>query len=141
MKPSNSKFAICTVLAVLLLIVALVFALNGFNKINEYRGPENIARLPSVNAYVNGDAYNYIINGTYFAGYMAFSGGCIVGACVFFAFALFFKPPGNPAQNPFSAHYVGKEQLEEYERLLKQGLITQQEYDQKKQQLITPKTS
>ncbi len=28
----------------------------------------------NVNAYVGGDAYNYIINGTYFAGFMALTG-------------------------------------------------------------------
>ena len=29
-----------------------------------------------LNAYVGGDAYNYIINGTYFAGYLALGGAC-----------------------------------------------------------------
>ena len=38
----------------------------------------------NVNAYVGGDAYNYIINAGYFAGYFALAGGSLVSSTVLF---------------------------------------------------------
>lgn len=38
----------------------------------------------NVNAYVGGDAYNYIINAGYFAGYFALAGGCLASSTVMF---------------------------------------------------------
>lgn len=57
---------------------------EGFDKKDNYYNPESYSSL-SENAYVGGDAYNYIINGTYFAGYCALGGalaicGAIAGA-------------------------------------------------------------
>ena len=62
------------VVAVLLIIVSIYCIYRGFNCKNEYSNSEysNI----NVNAYVGGDAYNYIINGTYFAGYLALGRAC-----------------------------------------------------------------
>ncbi len=42
-------------------IVTIVFVYLGYDKLANYR---NIEGLKSINAYVGGDAYNYIINAT-----------------------------------------------------------------------------
>ena len=42
----------------------------GYDKLTNYYNSENFPRL-NRNAYVGGDAYNYIINGTYFSGYLS----------------------------------------------------------------------
>ncbi len=71
------------ILSVIFLIVAavcMIFAIisisTGFDKKNHYRNYDEYS-WGSVNAYVGGDAYNYIINAGYFAGYMAL-GGCLI---------------------------------------------------------------
>lgn len=68
-------------------VLASVFFVNGFYVKNVYDKGEYSFDEP-VHAYVEGDAYNYIINGTYFAGYMALSGAlyiCSAGlACTAF---------------------------------------------------------
>ncbi len=61
-------------LIVLIAVAAIAFVLGVSNlvtandKINNYYNSENYSSL-NENAYVGGDAYNYIINGTYFTGY------------------------------------------------------------------------
>lgn len=82
--PNKSK----NVIAILLLILALVFIAlaiyfisSGFDKINNYYNSEDYPSL-NINAYVGGDAYNFIINGTYFAGYMALGGSLLVCAAI-----------------------------------------------------------
>ncbi len=51
----------------------------------------------SENAYVGGDIYNYIINGTYFAGFFAFSGAMYDCAriCVVLVVRIFSSVPEN----------------------------------------------
>ena len=64
-----------TIGAITLAVLATLFMMRGFYVKNVYDGYDT-------NAYVGGDAYNYIINGTYFAGFMALSGAmyiCSVG--------------------------------------------------------------
>ena len=48
----------------MLCIVLAILTLTGFDKKDNYYNPEG-SLLSSENAYVGGDAYNYIINGTY----------------------------------------------------------------------------
>lgn len=48
-----------------------LFIYKGFDKKNNYREPKY-----SSNAYVGGDAYNYIINSNYFTGYNVLGMGC-----------------------------------------------------------------
>lgn len=61
-------------LIALIAIASITFVLGVFNlatghdKIANYYNSENYSSL-NENAYVGGDAYNYIINGTYFTGY------------------------------------------------------------------------
>lgn len=62
-------------ISVVCIILGLVFLGVGFNKITAYRSPDYGA---GINAYVGGDAYNYIINGTYFTGYAVIGMGCFI---------------------------------------------------------------
>jgi|GEM_PF-5671461 len=52
----------------LLYVVSVIFIFFGFDKIHNYENPEDTFADP-VNAYVGGDAYNYIINANYAAAY------------------------------------------------------------------------
>lgn len=67
--------------SVVCLIAALVVLGMGIYKVTVYENPDSIFSS-SVNAYVGGDAYNYIINGTYFSGYMALGGALLVCSTV-----------------------------------------------------------
>lgn len=62
--------------AVVLVIIGIVCCSKGFNKKDEYTYD---------NQYVGGDAYNYIINGTYFSGYMALASGMFITSAVLFS--------------------------------------------------------
>lgn len=64
--------------AVLIVLSCLSFA-KGFALKNDYYRSES---YPSLNqyAYVGGDAYNYIINGTYFTGYSTIGSASALGA-------------------------------------------------------------
>lgn len=62
-------------------IIAGIFFYKGYNVKNVYHNSDTYYSS-NQNAYVGGDAYNYIINGTYFAGYMAAGGACAL-SCVF----------------------------------------------------------
>lgn len=72
-------------------ILALVSYLTGMNKITEYYYSEYASSERLVNAYVGGDAYNFIINGTYFAGYMALTAGFLVSASMFLISSLYLS--------------------------------------------------
>ena len=56
------------VFAVIFFIVAAVMAYKGYDKIVNYENSDNYFS-DNHNAYVGGDAYNYIINGNYATGY------------------------------------------------------------------------
>lgn len=66
--------AICT-------IVSGVFFYKAMDVKNHYYN-SNYSSL-NKNVYVGGDAYNYIINGTYFAGYSSIAGASMVCAAIF----------------------------------------------------------
>ncbi len=70
---------ILAVLAGVFLLLSIVFGFTGHDKISSYYNSDTYYSL-NKNAYVGGDAYNYIINGTYFAGYSALCGACLICA-------------------------------------------------------------
>lgn len=74
----------CKVMAIILLLAGLIFIGIGFNKITKYKNSETYYST-NVNAYVGGDAYNYIINGTYFTGYSVLGGSCLIMSTIFCA--------------------------------------------------------
>ena len=66
--------------AALILLSCVIFA-KGFDVKDNYYSSENYPSL-NMNAYVGGNAYNYIINGTYFAGYSAIGSAAALGAVI-----------------------------------------------------------
>lgn len=75
------------ILSVIFLLVSLYFGFTGFDKKNIYFNSE----YSNMNAYVGGDAYNYIINGTYFTGYLVISGSSLICSTVLFVGSLLIK--------------------------------------------------
>jgi len=61
---------------------------KGIDKITQYSNPESYL-LESKNAYVGGDAYNYIINANYSTGYFVLAVGCVIVGTMFALFGLF----------------------------------------------------
>jgi len=75
MKKNLSK--ILLIIAAVFFIFGIIFCAQGFDKKNSYYYSESYYSA-NQNAYVGGDAYNYIINGTYFAGFCALGGSMFV---------------------------------------------------------------
>lgn len=75
------------IIAIICFLTSGVFFSKSFNVKNEYYNSESYSAL-NKNAYVGGDAYNYIINGNYFTGYSVIassfllSGVMLVVSCV-----------------------------------------------------------
>lgn len=65
--------------AILLFICAAIMLCIGFYKMNVYETNEYSSRN-SKNAYVGGDAYNYIINANYATGFFVLGGFSALGA-------------------------------------------------------------
>ena len=72
-KSSNGLTIFCILLGIVVICFGIFFMYKGFDVKNNYTNLDDY--LLYENAYVGGDAYNYIINGTYFIGYMVLSIG------------------------------------------------------------------
>lgn len=70
-KTVQAPFVISLILCIILLLLSLSFIGKGFALKDTYNYE---------NKYVGGDAYNYIINGTYFSGYCTLGGTLLVCA-------------------------------------------------------------
>ena len=81
-KKKVSNFFI--IIAIILFLLSISCIGMGFNKMLNYRNSNTSYYSKSVNAYVGGDAYNYIINACYFTGYVSL-GGCLLIASSNFA--------------------------------------------------------
>lgn len=77
-------------LSFLLTLLAQIYLYKGFNYKDKYYKNEDFPIL-SQNTYVGGDAYNYIINGTYFTGCMALGGAYQICSVILFCTALKIK--------------------------------------------------
>ena len=64
MKKTASKITVWCWLAAASFLGGCITLYKGIDKMTHYYNSE-YSFTPSVNAYVGGDAYNYIINGTY----------------------------------------------------------------------------
>lgn len=67
-------------IGIVLFVFALISLLTGLYKLNVYTGDG----YNTTNAYVGGDAYNYIINGTYFTGHSVLAMGFGIMGTIFF---------------------------------------------------------
>lgn len=86
----SSASTILTVLSAIMLALALFFGFQGMDKKGRYYLNEHDSSR-NINAYVGGDAYNYIINGTYFSGYCALCGGLLAGSAATFSAGMVIK--------------------------------------------------
>ena len=73
---------ICIVAAAILVIIGGIFFYKGFDKKNNYLSSTTYTDL-NQNAYVGGDAYNYIINSEYFVGYITIGSMAFVCGSIF----------------------------------------------------------
>ena len=73
---------ICIAVAAILVIIGGIFFYKGFDKKNNYQN-NTIDSSLSNNAYVGGDAYNYIINSEYFVGYITIGSMAFVCGSIF----------------------------------------------------------
>lgn len=84
-------------------VVGLVFWCLGFYKYLAYNSGESVLDNP-VNVYVGGDAYNYIINGTYFTAFAVIGGVFILSGVLLYGFLkvieqLAYEKEGSNIQN------------------------------------------
>jgi hypothetical protein len=90
------------------------------------------------------DAINYIINGAYFAGYMAISGACLIVAAITFMGILKIACSYDNVSEIKGVNFIQKinsereisEKLSELKALADQGIITKSEYEEKKKVLM-----
>ena len=68
------------VIALLFFIVSVIFSYKAYNVKNDYYNTEY--SILNKNAYVGGDAYNYIINGTYFIGYAVIASSAFISGVI-----------------------------------------------------------
>lgn len=79
---------ILIVLSLCMALIGSVFMYKGHDVKNNYYNSETYGE----NAYVGGDAYNFIINGTYFTAYSVMGMGSYIIAAIFFTGALLIIP-------------------------------------------------
>ena len=75
------KKKIFRVIAGVFILMAVYFFQQGFDKKDNYYNDENYTLL-NRNAYVGGDAYNFIINGTYFTGYLVIGSAMMISGMI-----------------------------------------------------------
>lgn len=90
----DMKRAMFVSLSVIFLALGCLFVSQGLDKKNNYYHFEDYPSL-SKNAYVGGDAYNYIINAGYFAGYMALGGCMFICSTITLTSAMIMKTDGS----------------------------------------------
>lgn len=82
----ENKVKSLKVIACILLILSFIFFGCGFEKKINYDNGEYSDE--SVNAYVGGDAYNIIINGEYFVGYVTFGSAAFISSVMLYCTSL-----------------------------------------------------
>ena len=78
----DKAIKITRILCALCIVIGVLSLYIGYSKIIQYNNPEDVFSDASVNAYVAGDAYNYIINGTYFTAYAVMGTGSLIIASI-----------------------------------------------------------
>ncbi|EPD85990.1 MULTISPECIES: hypothetical protein [Paenibacillus] len=83
-------YRLCFTFAAILLTAGCLLIYLGFDKKFNYYSSEKFTDL-NRNAYVGGDAYNYIINSNYFTGYGVLGCSAFICATMFFCTALYLR--------------------------------------------------
>lgn len=78
------------IIAVCFYIVSAVMLYKGYDKMTNYRNSESLY-VENINAYVGGDAYNYIINGNYATGFFVLSVGFLLTGTICVGTGLIIK--------------------------------------------------
>ena len=86
-KQSLSK--VLYIIAACFYILSAIALYKGYDKVTNYRSSEYYSL--NVNAYVGGDAYNYIINSNYATGYYVLSMGTLLTGTLFVLTGLLIK--------------------------------------------------
>lgn len=84
------KEIVLVIIAVLCFLLFAIMVYKGYDKMTNYDNPESIM-LESTNAYVGGDAYNYIINGTYATAYYVLASGFFISGIICIIGSMFFS--------------------------------------------------
>lgn len=79
---SNSSFSVWVICSLVSFVASAWSLYRGIDKMTHYYSSEFSSSL-NVNAYVGGDAYNYIINGTYTTAFFVLAVGFFLGAIGF----------------------------------------------------------
>lgn len=93
----KNKSKIFKLVACILLIMGIIFFVLGFQKKNNYNNGEY---GDAKNAYVGGDAYNYIINANYFTGYMIIGSTAFLGSVLIYVTSIFIDVVKNEEDLP-----------------------------------------
>lgn len=83
----NTFKNISIIVCIVALCIGLFATVEGIDKKNNYYNSENYTSL-NENAYVGGDAYNYIINGTYFTAYFTLASGMYIVSAISGVYAM-----------------------------------------------------
>ena len=81
---------VCIFFAVILILLSALFTFSGFDKLMNYENPANSEFYKifpygsSTNAYVGGDAYNFIINAGQATAYFVLAVGSLISAMLLF---------------------------------------------------------
>ncbi|MBA4293823.1 hypothetical protein C0431_12745 [bacterium] len=88
---------VLSILSILSYIAAAFMVAMGIDKYaNYYNSEDDILSDLSVNAYVGGDAYNYIINGTYMTAFFSLAGAFFVGGTILLAMTVWLHYKNKP---------------------------------------------
>lgn len=91
----DNRKSTCAVIAAILLVIGIIMFFVAFKSLD---------RFSYDNKYVGGDAYNYIIGGTYFSGYASIGSGFLICSALFSCAAIILPQPSeNKKDNTFSA--------------------------------------
>lgn len=109
----NGKFKGLKVTGAILILLGIFFIIVGFGKKNNYSNSTYLNQ----NAYVGGDAYNYIINSGYFTGYVTLGGLVSLGGVVLYSTAILAVDNNNYKKLVFEQSNGGSETNKESEEL------------------------
>lgn len=78
MGSKNKRNKIWVIISIIMFCVSIIMLYKGYDKIANYSSPKESSLFPDgyyggTNAYVGGDAYNYIINSGYSTGFFVLS--------------------------------------------------------------------
>lgn len=85
------------VVAVIMFIIAGIMLYKGYDKMTNYHSSDYSSL--NVNAYVGGDAYNYIINGNYATGFFVLAVGSAISGFICLGTSMIMETISNTKVN------------------------------------------